>query len=587
VALAILVAAEPAASRPTASGRGAATAAPSRPAPSSEVLVLSRELRVRLVDGRDLVLEAQPWPGESMQALARRLGKTPVRSDLLAASLSDPASMTEDGFYRIPMPLLDPDERAVVLRNVFPKDRADGSDWLHVARSSALPIYDEGLWQVAAWFTGDGAHFEELLAANRLTSPELAPGQLVRIPGALLDASLRAAATSDDGALWYGRDTQGEYAGYLLKPGEALYSAVVLRYTGRTAPEDVEALATTIAARSGVRDVTDIPVGWLIRIPLDDLEPEFLPKSDPRRRSADKQAAEMQRELAAHPPKPSRKGLAGVTVIIDPGHGGMDPGTMNHGIWEHDYVFDVACRLKRELETRTAATVYLTLDDPSSGPVPSVGDALALNRKRTVLTTPTFLAEEGGETAVAVNLRWYLANSLYRKLVKKGADPDRIVFLSLHADARHPSLRGAMVYVPGSSYRQGTMGYTKPAYLQFKEVREMPRVSYTKRDRLRSEAISRKLAAAILKDLKRDDLPVQPFQPIRDRVIRGREVWLPAVLRGNAVPTKVLVEMVNLNNTDDAALLGRAADRDRLAAALGKALGDFFNPASKSSSKGK
>jgi N-acetylmuramoyl-L-alanine amidase len=175
-------------------------------------------------------------------------------------------------------------------------------------------------------------------------------------------------------------------------------------------------------------------------------------------------------------------------------------------------------------------------------------------------------------------LRWYLANSLYRKLVKGGTDPDKIVFLSLHADARHPSLRGAMVYVPGAAFRTGTMGYSSTTYLRFKEVREQPRVSFTSRDRLRSEAVSRKLANAIVKALKRGDLPTQPYQPVRERIIRGREVWLPAVLRGNVVPTKVLIEMCNLNNPDDAALLGRAADRDRLARAFVTALSDYFAP---------
>jgi N-acetylmuramoyl-L-alanine amidase len=260
---------------------------------------------------------------------------------------------------------------------------------------------------------------------------------------------------------------------------------------------------------------------------------------------------------------------------------------MNHAVWEHDYVFDVASRLRRELEAHTGAKVFLTLDDPARDSVPSRGDALELNRKRSVLTTPPFLAEEGGETAVAVNLRWYLANSVYRRLVKTGVDPDKIVFLSLHADARHPSLRGAMVYVPGATFRTGTMGYSSSTYLRFKEVREQPRVSFSSRDRLRSEAVSRKLASAIVKALKKVDLPVQPYQPIRERVIRGRQVWLPAVLRGNAVPTKVLVEMVNLNNPDDAALLGRAADRERLAKGLAAALAGHFGSASDTRTRGR
>jgi N-acetylmuramoyl-L-alanine amidase len=362
---------------------------------------------------------------------------------------------------------------------------------------------------------------------------------------------------------------------------------VVLRFTGRTAPEDVETLARSIATRSGVRELTDIPAGWLIKIPLDVLEPEFLPKSDARRKTIEKAKAAMERELNARPPTEATHGLQGVVVILDPGHGGMDPGTMNHAVWEHDYVFDVASRLRRELESHTGAKVFLTLDDPGKESVPSRGDVLEANRKRSVLTTPPFLAEEGGETAIAVNLRWYLANSVYRRLIKGGSDPDKIVFLSLHADSRHRSLRGAMVYVPGATFRAGTMGYSSSTYLRFKEVREQPRVSFSSRERLRSEAVSRKLAASIVKALRKVDLPVQPYQPIRERVIRGREVWLPAVLRGNAVPTKVLVEMVNLNNPDDAALLGRASDRDRLANALAAALASHFGSGSSKGRRGR
>ncbi len=525
-------------------------------------------MRVRLIGGRELLLEVRPWPDEDLPSIARRI----------APSLAELGARTEDGFYQVPLAQLGADARALVLRSVFPDDRADGGDWLHVARKSPLPIYDEGLWQVAAWFTGDGAHFVELLRVNGLASPELTPGQIVRIPASLLDAALRPGATSDDGTLVYGSDASGPFAGYRLKPGEALYSAVVLRYTGRTSPEDVESLARTIAARSDVRNVTGIPAGWLVKIPLDLLEPEFLPSSDSRRKSIEKAKAAMERELAARPPTKTTRGLAGVVVIIDPGHGGMDPGTMSHAMWEHDYVFDVACRLRRELETHTAAKVFLTLDGPGKESAPSRGDTLEANRKRSVLTTPPFLAEESGETSIAVNLRWYLANSLFKKLVKGGVDPDKIVFLSLHADARHPSLRGAMVYVPGATFRKSTMGYSSSTYLRFKEVREQPRVSFSSHERLRSEAISRKLAAAIVRALKKADLPTQPFQPIRERVIRGREVWLPAVLRGNVIPTKVLVEMVNLNNPEDASLLGRAADRDRLAKALVGALSDDFGP---------
>jgi N-acetylmuramoyl-L-alanine amidase len=552
----------------------AAVAAPAKPA--SEVLDLSRDLRVRIASGRDLVLEVRPWPDEEIKMLAARIAATPIKADLLAATLDAPEARTDDGFFRVPLATLSSELRAVVLRNVFPEDGPDGRDWVHVAKKSALPIYDEGLWQVAAWFTGDGSRFEELEQANHLSSPELAPGQRIRIPETLLDPALAAGKTSDDGTLTYATDGSGEYAGYRLKAGEALYSAVVIRYTGRTTSDDVATVARTLAKRSGIRDLTDIPIGWRIKIPFDLLEPEFLPKDDPRRKALDKDAAAMAEELAARPPRPAKKGLDGVVVIIDPGHGGRDPGTMNHGVWEHDYVFDVAARLKALLESKTRATVYMTLEDPAAAASPSSTDALEPNHRREVMTTPPFLASDTDETAVAVNLRWYLANSLFRKLVGGGTDPDRIVFVSLHVDARHPSLRGAMVYVPGARYRTGTMGSNSSVYRRFREVREQPRISFTRRERLRSEAVSRKLAASIVKSFRRFDLPVQPYQPVRERVIRGRAVWLPAVLKGNAVPAKVLVEMVNLNNTDDATLMGHASDRQRLADAVAAGLSRYF-----------
>ena len=215
---------------------GAENAAPT----TSDVLTLGRELRVRLFGGRDLRLEIKPWPGENLRALARRVSPSPIQGDMLAASLADPSARTEDGFYSIPLALLGAESRVLVLRSVFPADRADGDDWLHVARRSPLPIYDEGLWQVAAWFTGDGAHFADLLRVNGLSSPELAPGQIVRIPASLLDPALRPGPTSDDGTLTYESDARGGFAGYRLRPGEALYSAVVLRWRhwlGRSPPE--------------------------------------------------------------------------------------------------------------------------------------------------------------------------------------------------------------------------------------------------------------------------------------------------------------------------------------------------------------
>ena len=55
---------------------------------------------------------------------------------------------------------------------------------------------------------------------------------------------------------------------------------------------------------------------------------------------------------------------------------------------------------------------------------------------------------------------------------------------------------------------------------------------------------------------------------MRNRIIRGKSKFVPAVLRGNAIPTKVLIEMVNLSNKKDAKILAAAKDRERLAGAI-------------------
>ncbi len=541
----------------------------------TEMLQLSSDLRVHVRHGRDVELEVLGRQGETFDEIAQRVAGSATESAAVRAwnpGVASPAGV----WIRVPLALLSPEMRALVLRSLFPADRPDGSDWIHVARSGAVPTYGAGLWQVAEWFTGRGDNFRRLQQANRLASPELSAGREIRIPAALLHPAFRTHPRSDDGSLEFGSDAAGPYAGYRLQPGEALYSAVVVRFTGRNSSEDVTRLAEELSARSGIRDVRDIPAGFLIKIPLDVLEAEYLPGEHPRRREAEAAAAELARELARDPVQRTRGGLEGVLVVLDPGHGGRDLGTMSHGIWEHDYVYDVTCRLKQRLERETAATVVLTLEDQETGCTPSTGDNLLANHQGSVLTTPPFLARVEGEARIGVNLRWYLANSIYRRAMKNGVAPDRVVFLSIHADSRHPSLRGTMVYVPGAAYRTGRYRHTSKTYSRYREVREQNEIRFSYKDRIRSEAVSRKLADSILTSFRGAGLPVQKHQPVRDRVIRGKRIWLPAVIRANAIPSKVLIELVNLSNSEDARLLGSAAERDRLADGLMLGLFHYF-----------
>jgi N-acetylmuramoyl-L-alanine amidase len=539
-------------------------------------LAISSDLRVQVRRGREIELLVRAAEGDTYEMIAVRVAAGASRAEAIAACNGGRA-VEPGAWVRVPIALLSADYRRLVLRSLFPEDRREGDHWLHLARSGALPIYDQGLWDVAEWFTGRGENFRELMRVNGLSSPELRAGQPIRIPAALLHPAFQAGMLSDGGELEYGADERGPYAGYRLRAGEALYSAVVGRFTGRTGADDVREIAELIRNRSDIRDLRDIPVGYLVKIPLDLLEPQFLPAGHPRRLAAEAAREALAESLANRPVSKTGAGLEGVLVILDPGHGGRDLGTMNNGIWEHDYVYDVTCRLRKKLREQTAAQVRMTLKDMQSGCEPSSEDKLQKNLQGTVLTDPPFLARQNGEARIAVNLRWYLANSIYREALKKGVDRDRIIFISLHADARHPSLRGVMVYVPGAAYRTRTYGSTSKTYRKYKEVREKPTVRFSKKERVRSEAVSTKYARSVISAFKDEDLPIQPYQPVRNRIIRGKSVWVPAVLRGNIVPTKVLVEMVNLSNEKDAKLLAKAKDRDRLADALLESLRLHFD----------
>ena len=70
---------------------------------------------------------------------------------------------------------------------------------------------------------------------------------------------------------------------------------------------------------------------------------------------------------------------------------------------------------------------------------------------------------------------------------------------------------------------------------------------------------------------------MQPRQPLRNQIIRGpNSRFVPAVIRGNQIPTKVLVEVLNLRSAEDARLLKRAQTRQVMADALLASLFEHF-----------
>jgi N-acetylmuramoyl-L-alanine amidase len=535
-------------------------------------VALGAGLRASLDAAGALWLEAQPERGEGLYALARRTTGGSAAAAAVAAANGKPERLLGGRWYRVPFRLLTPDLQARVVRGVFADDCVGDHGWVHRVGGEAGRA--ASLWQVAEWLTGQGESFAALRDFNGMEDEGLRAGDRLVVPPTLLAAGLRVAgrpcvdAPGAGGDLVYESGPRGDRAVYRLKAGEALYSSVVVRFTGLTTAADVNSLAAEIAAANDIRDVTDIPTGRRIEIPLDVLLPEYLPADHPRRMAAE-------RDLAAaagfHNPVLARD-LHGITVVLDAGHGGDDPGNTHGEVWESVYAYDVMLRVKERLETTTAATVVPTVRD-GDGFLRLERDVLPLSRGHQVLTTPPYRIED---STTGVHLRWYLANSVLARSAAAG-DPRKTVFVSLHFDSLHPSLSGAMAYVASAALSAGRYGKQGPVFAARQECRERPEVELALDERRQSEGLSRELAEELLASFRRHGLAVYPNKPVRDKIVRHRRPpFVPAVLRYNAVPAKVLLEIANLANPADRARIQTRAFRQRVADAVADAIVRYY-----------
>jgi N-acetylmuramoyl-L-alanine amidase len=540
-------------------------------ADTTKTIAISPELRVSIEDDEQVFLSARPLPGEALDAFIRRFTDDPATKKEILAGNGGMNLLRKDVFVRVPYRLLSDNYRRIAMEALFPGDRGDAREWTHLVTAPAG--HPESLWRIAEWFTGDGANYRSIREGGRIASLPTESGQAVRIPARLLLPAFRIAAANatPEAPLEFGSDEKGRYAVYRLKKGEALYTSVVIRFTGRLHAEDVAAKAAEIAARNGIENVRAIRADFAVKIPLEDLAAEFRPPDDPARIEEDKSRLEAEQFVN----RVRAADLSGVTFVLDAGHGGRDIGAAVAGVEEARYVYDLACRVEALLHEHTKARVVATVQGKSPCRR-RASDGVADARAARVLTHPPYPLED---PVAGVNLRWYLANSVLRGFEKQGGSEDRTVFLSLHADSLHPAVRGLMVYIPGERYLRDSFQKSGAVYASRREVQEAPRVSFSRRERIKAEGVSRDLADNIVRAFRSAALPLHDFQPVRRNVIRGGREWVPAILRYNRIPARVLVEVCNLNNADDRKLLVTRSYRDRVARALVSALVAFYGGA--------
>ena len=485
----------------------------------------------------------------------------------------------------VPYESLSPEGKRWALAALFPGDQWRQDEVRHRVRHPDV----ESVWTLAALFTGHGQNYDRLMAENRDQPEKLREGDLWRIPRGLLSVDLGGTGREPDrsqpedelddearvsayrGLLSFGEDAQGKYAAYRMRKGEALYSSVVIRYTDRVDPKGVNELADRIAQRSGIDNVRGIQPGQLIKIPVTFLADPFQSEGSPALAEEREVRAEVRRTVRVEAgPK-----LKGVRIVLDAGHGGVDSGARANGIWESDYVYDISMRVRRLLEQETDAQVSSTIRYPGLG-FNSREAILAPSRAAEILTTPPFAVDGESPSAVSVHLRWVLANDLFASFRKAKGEGQKTLFVSFHADSLHPSARGSMVYVPGAALVPTTfaLGGAKTGHVA--EARQSARVSFTSREKLLGEARSRQFAEVLLKALLNERIPVHANRPIRNVIFRGGGKWVPAVIRYSTSATKVLVEVANLTNEEDAASLRTPDFRERYAAAVVTAIRAYY-----------
>jgi N-acetylmuramoyl-L-alanine amidase len=480
---------------------------------------------------------------------------------------------------------LSPEGKRWALEALFPGDVWGKTEVKHRV---AWPE-QESVWLMAALFLGHGQHYDKLQAANPGQAEKLSAGDLWRIPHTLLSAELGGAGEGkvvrsqpeddlDDEArvaafralLVFESDAAGPYAGYRMRKGEALYSNVVMRYTDQVDPKGVNDLALALARRSGIADVRGIQPGQLIKIPLEYLAGPFQPEGTVALAEEREVRAEVRRTARVEGgPK-----LKGIRIVLDAGHGGVDKGAAANGVWESDFVYDISMRVRRILEQDTEAVVSSTIRYPALGF--GIRDRIkAPATAAEILTTPPFANDGESPNAISVHLRWVLANDWFSAFNRQG-DVQKTLFISFHADSLHPSARGSMVYVPGAGGVPATFALAGSRAVRVKEMKIGGKVRFSARERLQGEARSRLFAEVLLTTLEAEHLPVHANRPIRNVIQRSRKGFVPAVIRYSTAAAKILVEVVNLNNEEDAANLADATFRERYAEALVKGIRAYY-----------
>lgn len=152
--------------------------------------------------------------------------------------------------------------------------------------------------------------------------------------------------------------------------------------------------------------------------------------------------------------KESKKGeLYGLVVIIDPGHGGIDPGAHavvgGKPVNEDEYCYDVALRLRRMAKAKGAVVFMTTHDKKQKKPLANKPDNIIPPDKNEFFTLDGYIVvakTKGASRRVA-----------YANYIKRSYPKHKVVFISVHFDALTKSMEGVRIIESASGTKLGCL----------------------------------------------------------------------------------------------------------------------------------